>query len=181
MLRVLLAALAAFFVLGTHAFAQTVMAADPNLVRDFIAPTAVTVASGVIAVGLSLIAGFIGKRTGMTVSQGHLNSLHSALASAVGKMIMANAGKLDLSTLKTNNALLNIGLNYVKWSVPDAIRNKKLTDDKVIEMILNTAPKVVSDTARLAPVSGTMPDPVFPAAPRPSTDYSTKPRVGGKD
>jgi hypothetical protein len=179
-MRVFLAALAAFFVLATHASAQSV---DLNpWMKEIVAPTAVTVASGVVSVVLSIGFGFLARKWGLDIEQRHRDSLHMAIMTGIGKAA-SQVGAVRIPEIRVDSAFTRIALQYAKRSAGDAIKKFDLSDDRVAEMIIGKLPQVLGDAARAAPVRATLPDPL-PGVPKTSdlgTAYANAPRVGGKD
>lgn len=111
----------------------------PNLI-DGVNPLLVNLVPVAIAVGIGYAIKRFADWTGISIEAKHRDALQSALENAARIALGHLDSKLVGKPVDRSNPALLAATNYVRQSVPDAVRFFKLTDDKLVDLI---SPKLI--------------------------------------
>jgi lipopolysaccharide export LptBFGC system permease protein LptF len=137
--------LIALFALNAYAFAQE---AEETFIQSLENPIMTVISAAIVAL-LAFISFWLQRTLGVTVEAKHREALQSALENAA-RLVLKTAMDKDTggktmkdSVVEIGDVAMQVGIDYVKQSVPDAIKKFGL-DDFLIDKYLRPklAPRI---------------------------------------
>ncbi|MFC5423820.1 hypothetical protein ACFPOB_30315 [Bosea eneae] len=125
------------FVLALIALAMPALAAEPAPLADGVAGLIQYAASAAAAVVVGLLGSALYRFFGVSLEARHREALHSALTTGAG-LALSMIAELIAKGLKPDEArsvALQTGVDYVRQSVPDALKALKPADGLLFDMV----------------------------------------------
>lgn len=125
------------FALALIALAMPALAAEPAPLADGVAGLIQYAASAAAAVVVGLLGSALYRFFGVSLEARHREALHSALTTGAG-LALSMIAELIAKGLKPDEArsvALQTGVDYVRQSVPDALKALKPADGLLFDMV----------------------------------------------
>lgn len=126
-----------------------------NVGNDILTPEVrevITIAIGAVITGImGWLAALFQRRTGMAISQGHMNTLQTALTNAAGKVVARVGARLDRVEVDVRSPLLADAIEYVAGAAPDALAYFGLSRDNIAEKIIAKVGVLTAPQTNTAP------------------------------